>query len=376
LAHQNKGTTDREEERALALQSEGTTDREQERAFAHKSASTSGIGIGIRTAPENVLSGPRRGGPFQDQHSQVALWQSDEELSVEQLKQTAIPFPAVGISLATEMQQRWAECSPMPTSDQFLHPFTSLMIQEVLRPLFDAAEAQEEDGKTGEDAAGRHSRAGVSEAEELDTSDEQRAAIGSGSRSRPAPSGERPTLRESGATEEETGVLPSMPDGTAPRAPSLSMRPTYRCSMCLIAKKGGCGTEHAVPKCLRRTHNAALHEGSELSNLAPRAGCGIVGAGSDRMDAADRNASETMEEHAKRLATSEIGALLVLAPSDEVTGEMLCAQNELLSLLAANRERQRVLLKRMMEAHPEETAKLQRKAIEKAEVGSGVFFVE
>jgi len=117
--------------------------------LAHKSASTSGFGVGIRPAPENVSSGPRRGGTFQDQHSQLALWQSDEELSVEQLRQTAIPFPAVGITLATEMQQRWTECSPMPTSDQFLHPFTSLMIQEVLRPSFDAAEAQEEDGKTG-----------------------------------------------------------------------------------------------------------------------------------------------------------------------------------------------------------------------------------
>eukprot|EP00959_Pyramimonas_sp_CCMP1952_P135270 2830503-Pyramimonas_sp.AAC.1 len=86
------------------------------------------------------------------------------------------------------------------------------------------------------------------------------------------------------------------------------------------------------------------------------------------MEAASRATTESMEEHLKRLASPEVGSLLALAPSDEITGELLCAQSELLSLLAANRERQGALLHNVMLAHAEDAADLQKKASEKREV--------
>ena len=106
--------------------------------------------------------------------------------------------------------------------------------------------------------------------------------------------------------------------------------------------------------------------GFQESSGTPRSGYSLSAF---TMEAASRATNETLEEHLTRLSSPEVGTLLALAPSDELTGELLCAQNELLSLLAANRERQGALLSKVLAAHPGEAAELQKKAGEKAEVG-------
>eukprot|EP00898_Chlorokybus_atmophyticus_P004315 jgi/Chlat1/4885/Chrsp31S04906 len=147
-----------------------------------------------------------------------------------------------------------------------------------------------------------------------------------------------------------------------PDTPSRATTPPTpaRCSVCLVWKKGRCGTENAPAQCKRKRSAMAMAENKELRESL--IGASIQAIGDEPVEPQDRTLDQL--QHAQHL--------IRLAPDDDITAELLIRQGQLLHRLQANHAHCTQLLQQVLEQLPERREKAQLLAQAQAEAAQFV----
>ena len=131
-----------------------------------------------------------------------------------------------------------------------------------------------------------------------------------------------------------------------------------RCAVCVVQRKGRCGTDTAPAKCLKRAPVAEKKPGTPSAPPPPAAASAPAGK-KGNLDGLGAFVPSllppgdallpSLEATKALLGCDECQRLLATAPEDEVTGELILAQHELIMQRRANEKIFAVVLERAMD---------------------------
>ncbi|GBG76563.1 hypothetical protein CBR_g22311 [Chara braunii] len=157
--------------------------------------------------------------------------------------------------------------------------------------------------------------------------------------------------------------------------------PSGRCNVCVLHKCENCGAESAPVGCLKRAKSSSgcppgdafsandvpLLQAAQDSGYPMKARCVglVVGADLGEVDH-DMAEDDSLAKQLEKLDIAHHRGLLDAAPEDEIVGEMLILQNQLLLSMRANRVRCERLLRLILPALPEQLRAAQEHARNKS----------